>query len=130
MFSISASGTTNLQHLSDSCFRRQLLSIDLVDKTLTCGDMGLSVCFIFPELLASCFPNEPAADIALNTVKTWIEQNSDKSEVFYKTLGAACFFPRSAALWMPRKMGRANDTAMQDYFAADVLCLRLLLASR
>lgn len=24
------------------------------------------------------FPNEPAADIALNTVKTWIEQNPDK----------------------------------------------------
>ncbi|KAM7408988.1 hypothetical protein PAMA_002619 [Pampus argenteus] len=25
-----------------------------------------------------CFPNDPAADIALNTVKTWIEENPDK----------------------------------------------------
>lgn len=24
------------------------------------------------------FPNEPAADIALNTVKSWIEENPDK----------------------------------------------------
>jgi len=28
--------------------------------------------------LSSGFPNEPAADIALTTVKRWIEENPDK----------------------------------------------------
>ncbi|KAI3362644.1 hypothetical protein L3Q82_001722 [Scortum barcoo] len=32
------------------------------------------------------FPNEPAAGIALNTVKNWIEENPDKMEFFIKAL--------------------------------------------
>lgn len=35
---------------------------------------GIDSLFLF--LLG--FPNEPAADIALNTVKNWIEENPDK----------------------------------------------------
>lgn len=64
-------------------------------NAVTCGDIGLSVCspvcFCLP-LASACwiqlvltlffsllgFPNEPAADIALNTVKSWIEENPDK----------------------------------------------------
>lgn len=54
----------------------------------------LPVCFYLPLASACCiqlvltqfsfplsllgFPNEPAAEIALNTVKSWIEENPDK----------------------------------------------------
>lgn len=65
-------------------------------NAVTCRDISLSVCLpvwfcihpvsaclmqlaltlFYSSLLG--FPNEPAADIALNTVKCWIEQNPDK----------------------------------------------------
>lgn len=39
--------------------------------------MALTLIFFF-FLLFEGFPNEPAAEIALNTVKSWIEENPDK----------------------------------------------------
>uniref|UniRef100_A0A673BP14 Mono-ADP ribosylhydrolase 2 n=1 Tax=Sphaeramia orbicularis TaxID=375764 RepID=A0A673BP14_9TELE len=38
------------------------------------------------------FPNEPAADIALNTVKSWIEENPDK----VRRVRVLCMFKRSS----------------------------------
>lgn len=38
--------------------------------------MALTLVFFF--LFFEGFPNEPAAEIALNTVKSWIEENPDK----------------------------------------------------
>lgn len=40
--------------------------------------MALTSLFFFPLLSFQGFPNEPAAEIALNTVKDWIEENPDK----------------------------------------------------
>ena len=37
---------------------------------------GIDTVFFFFPLIG--FPNEPAAEIALNTVKSWIEENPDK----------------------------------------------------
>lgn len=39
--------------------------------------MALTLIFFF-FLSFEGFPNEPAAEIALNTVKSWIEENPDK----------------------------------------------------
>lgn len=33
---------------------------------------------IYSIFLSSGYPNEPAADVALNTVKKWIEDNPDE----------------------------------------------------
>lgn len=38
---------------------------------------GIDAVFFSPLSLLG-FPNEPAAEIALNTVKSWIEENPDK----------------------------------------------------
>uniref|UniRef100_A0A3B3ZF51 Macro domain-containing protein n=1 Tax=Periophthalmus magnuspinnatus TaxID=409849 RepID=A0A3B3ZF51_9GOBI len=46
-----------------------------------CYQNSLRLILLLLTLFSVCvsgFPNEPAADIALNTVKTWIEQNPDK----------------------------------------------------
>lgn len=37
-----------------------------------------TVVFSVPSSALQGFPNEPAADIALNTVKKWIKENPDK----------------------------------------------------
>lgn len=39
---------------------------------------GSDTVFFFSSSSLLGFPNEPAADIALNTVKSWIEENPDK----------------------------------------------------
>lgn len=45
--------------------------------SLTSDTNGTDTGFFFP-LSFQGFPNEPAAEIALNTVKSWIEENPDK----------------------------------------------------
>lgn len=52
------------------CFCLPLVSACCIQQVLT-----LFFCFPF---LCLGFPNEPAADIALKTVKRWIEDNPDK----------------------------------------------------
>lgn len=75
-----------------------LLSVDLRRNAITFGDIsfclfaclflspsgicmlyttGIDTSFLF-SFFCLGFPNEPAADIALNTVKRWIEENPDK----------------------------------------------------
>lgn len=38
----------------------------------------LNITAVYTVCVSSGYPNEPAADIALGTVKKWIEENSDK----------------------------------------------------
>lgn len=50
---------------------------------IVCWFLLFSICMletpsIHTILLSSGYPNEPAADVALNTVKKWIEENPDK----------------------------------------------------
>lgn len=97
----STSGSKLLQQLigqlgSSTCAEQiVLLSIDLRRNAVTF--VCVPVCFCLPLVSACCiqllltplfflffffvclgFPNEPAADITLNTVKRWIEENPDK----------------------------------------------------
>ncbi|KAM7385798.1 hypothetical protein PAMP_001854 [Pampus punctatissimus] len=68
--------SNNQQVTTVACLLYHLMWVEI--EVLTPVVSGRQ-CLLQLVLLYGGFPNEPAADIALNTVKSWIEENPDKS---------------------------------------------------